>query len=489
MTGAPLTLYNSLTRSAEPFVPIDPDRVRVYSCGPTVYNYAHIGNLRAYVFTDTLSRVLTWKGWPLTHIINITDVGHLTSDADAGDDKMEAAAKASGRDIWDISRHYTDAFKRNLTDLGIRPPSLFPLATDHIDAMIAWGGAIEAKHCYRLPDGLYFDTTTVPDYGSLARQVIDDGESRIDPVAGKRHAADFAIWRTSGAQERRQMEWDSPWGRGAPGWHLECSVMSAKYLGPRFDIHTGGIDHREIHHPNEIAQNQAHCGCGDTGATFWLHNNFLVDRTGKMSKSGGAFTTLQTLVDRGFHPLAYRLMCLQAHYRSEMEFSWEGLAAAQTRLKRLVQTVATLRDRPPAPTSGTGTGTGNGNGTGTGTGAVYREQLDGAMSDDLNTARALPVLDTLLADKSIAPADRLAALIDFDAVLGLDLATRRREDLRVRPATATIDEARIADRLADRRAARAAKDFPRSDAIREELSSAGVEVMDGDPLGWDWRIS
>ena len=361
MNRRPLTLYNSLTRSAETFAPIDPTNVRVYSCGPTVYHYAHIGNLRAYVFTDTLSRVLTWKArendWgPLTHVINITDVGHLTSDADAGDDKMEAAAKASGRDIWEISRHYTDAFKRNLIDLGVRPPSLFPLATDHIAEMIAWGQAIEPDHCYRLPDGLYFDTTSVPAYGSLARQVVDEGEGRIDPVAGKRHAADFAIWRTSGADEHRQMEWDSPWGRGAPGWHLECSVMSAKYLGPRFDIHTGGIDHREIHHPNEIAQNQAHCGCGRepgfTGASFWMHNNFLVERTGKMSKSSGAFTTLQTLVDRGFYPLAYRLMCLQAHYRSEMEFSWDGLSAAATRLKRLVQTIAALRDRPAAPSAG-----------------------------------------------------------------------------------------------------------------------------------------
>ena len=471
----PLTLYNSLTRTAETFAPIDPANVRVYSCGPTVYNYAHIGNLRAYVFTDTLSRVLTWKGWPLTHVINITDVGHLTSDADAGDDKMEAAAKASGRDIWEISRHYTDAFKRNLTDLGIRPPSLFPFATDHIAEMIAWGQAIEPDHCYRLPDGLYFDTTSVPAYGSLARQVVDEGESRIDPVAGKRHAADFAIWRTSGADEHRQMEWDSPWGRGAPGWHLECSVMSAKYLGPRFDIHTGGIDHREIHHPNEIAQNQAHCGCADTGATFWIHNNFLVERTGKMSKSGGAFTTLQTLVDRGFHPLAYRLMCLQAHYRSEMEFSWDGLAAAATRLKRLVQTVAALRDRPAAPSSGEPTS--------------YREQLDAALSDDLNTPRALPVLDAMLADKRIAPADRLAALADFDTLLGLGLATLRREDLRVRPASATMDDRQIAARLADRRDARAAKDFGASDAIRDELAAAGIEVMDGDPLGWDWRIS
>jgi cysteinyl-tRNA synthetase len=469
-----LTLYNSLTRSAQPFRPIDPTNVRIYSCGPTVYNYAHVGNLRAYVFTDTLARVLRWKGYPLTHIINITDVGHLTSDADAGDDKMEAAAKRSGQDIWAIAAHYAAAFKQNLKDLHIADPTAFPLATDHIAEMIAFGETIADRHCYRLPDGLYFDTASVPDSGRLARSGGDDVEGRIDPVAGKRHPQDFAIWRTSAPGENRQMEWDSPWGRGAPGWHLECSVMSRKYLGAAFDIHTGGIDHREIHHPNEIAQNQAYRGCGDTGATFWMHNNFLVERAGKMSKSSGGFLTLQALIDRGFHPLAYRLMCLQAHYRSELEFSWDNLAAASTRLKRLVQAVTALQQRAETPT---------------GTAAeTYRAELDEAVSDDLNTAKALPVLDSLIADKRLAPADRLATLADFDAVLGLDLLTLRREDLRVRPASAQIDAEAIENRLAARRDARAAREFARSDAIRDELAGLGVEVMDGDPLGWDWRI-
>jgi len=479
----PLVLYNSLSREAETFAPIDPASLRVYSCGPTVYHYAHIGNLRAYVFTDTLARVLAWKaadaGWgPLTHVINITDVGHLTSDADAGEDKMEARARATGQDIWAIAAHYTAEFKRNLTDLNIRAPSRFPLATDHVEGMIDWGRAIEAKHCYRLEDGLYFDTASVPDYGRLARSrqdAPDDGgrEARIDEVAGKRQPEDFAIWRTSAPGERRQMEWDSPWGRGAPGWHLECSVMSRRYLGERFDIHTGGIDHREIHHPNEIAQNQAMSGTADSGATFWMHNNFVVQRAGKMSKSTGEFLRLRTLVDRGYHPLAYRLMCLQAHYRSEMEFSWEGLAAASTRLKRLAQTVEALRARPAAPSAGSA--------------AAYVERLDAAVSDDLATPRALPVLDELLADKKVSAADRLAALADFDAVLGLGLATLTRGDLRVRPADATVTEEAIAARLAERREARAGKDFARSDAIRDELAAAGVEVMDGDPLGWDWR--
>ena len=479
MTGVPLRLYDSYTRSLRPFEPIAPGRASVYSCGPTVYNYAHVGNLRAYVFTDTLGRVLTAKGYDLTHIINITDVGHLTSDADAGDDKMEAAARRSGQDIWAVARHYTDAFKRNLADLNIRTPSRFPLATDHVGEMIRFAEAIEAAHCYRLESGLYFDISTVADYGRLARVADDEREGRIDPVAGKRHPQDFAIWRTSTPGENRQMEWDSPWGRGAPGWHLECSVMSRKYLGETFDIHTGGIDHREIHHPNEIAQNQAHhaacCGslpAGYTGAVTWMHNNFLVERAGKMSKSSGEFLTLQALVDHGYHPLAYRMLCLQAHYRSELEFSWENLAAAQVRLKRLVQGIEGLRARA----DGTGTPSDR-----------YAADLDAAMSDDLNTAKALPVLDALVADKALSPADRLATLAGFDAVLGLRLTEISRAELRTRPAAATIDDQGIERALDNRRAARVAKDFARSDAIRDTLAAQGVEVMDGDPLGWDWK--
>ncbi len=475
MTRIPLTLYNSLSRQLETFQPIDPTDVGLYTCGPTVYNYQHIGNMRAFLFADTLGRVLRWKGWPTTHIINITDVGHLTSDADVGDDKMEKAAAAQGRSIWEIAAYYTDVFKRDVARLNIVPPARWAVATDHIAEMVAFAEQIAPKHCYTLDSGLYFDVATVPDYGRLARAGNDDIESRIEPVAGKRNPQDFAIWRTSAPGENRQMEWDSPWGRGAPGWHLECSVMSKHYLGAHFDIHTGGIDHREIHHPNEIAQNQAHCDCADTGASVWMHNNFLVERAGKMSKSTGQFTTMQTIVDRGFHPLAYRLMCLQAHYRSELEFSWENLAAAAIRLKRMVQAVETLRAREPGGPSGSA--------------HAYADRLEEAVSDDLATPRALPILDELLADKRVAPADRIAALDDFDAVLGLDLATIRREDLRIRPITATIDEDTIAARLTDRRDARAAKDFGRSDAIRDELAAAGVEVMDGDSLGWDWKIA
>ena len=472
-----LTLFNSLSRALESFAPSDGRTARVYSCGPTVYNFAHLGNLRAYVFTDTLRRTLLFKGWDVRHVINITDVGHLTSDADAGEDKMELAAAGLGKDIWEVAAFYTAAFKKNLKDLNILDPSIWSVATDHIPEMIAFAARIADRHCYQIESGLYFDVTTVPDYGRLARSVADEGESRIDPVSGKRNPQDFAIWRKSPSGEQRQMEWDSPWGRGAPGWHLECSVMSLKYLGPEpFDIHTGGIDHREIHHPNEIAQNQAYCDCttqqpGFTGARFWMHNNFLVDRTGKMSKSGGGFTTLQSLIDAGVPPQAYRLLCLTAHYRSELEFSGDAVGAALTRLKRLVMAAEKL-----GPDNGTAS-------------QAYLDRLDAALSDDLNTPQALVALEEMLADKRLAPADRRATLARFDESLGLNLIQLSRDVLRVRPASAGLDEGAIETRLDERQEARAAKDFTRSDAIRDELIASGIEVMDGDPLRWEWRVS
>jgi cysteinyl-tRNA synthetase len=482
MTNSPTRLFNSLTRSVEPFVPIEAGHARIYSCGPTVYHYAHLGNLRAYVFTDTLRRVLEYKGLETTHVINITDVGHLTSDADVGDDKMEAAAAAEKKTIWDIAAYYTKAFKADVAALNIRQPTRWSVATDHIEDMVNFAEKIAPDHCYELPTGLYFDSASVPDYGSLARAVTDEGEGRIAQIHGKRHASDFAIWRKSPEGEQRQMEWDSPWGKGAPGWHLECSVMSIKYLGPQFDIHTGGIDHREIHHPNEIAQNQAYTGTSATGANWWMHNNFLVTRSGdategaaKMSKSKGEIATLQALVDRGVHPLAYRLMCLSAHYRSELEFSGENLMAALTRLKRLVMVVLPLRGNedevvlPPAA-------------------IALLEKFDEAISDDLALPRALPLIEEAATTKAFRPAVRLYLVERMDAVLGLRLDNIERLDLRLRPVDAPLTEAEVEALLAARKDARAAKDFAESDRIRDELVNAGIEVMDGDALGWDWKL-
>lgn len=474
-SGAPLRLFNSLTRQLEPFAPVHPGEARVYSCGPTVYNYPHIGNMRAYVFADTLGRTLTYKGYKLTHVINITDVGHLTDDADAGEDKLEKAAAERAQSIWDIARHYTEAYWADIKALNIRQPAHWSIATDYVPQMIDFAKAIADKHCYELDSGLYFDTTSVANYGRLARHGTDEGESRIDPVDGKRHPADFAIWRKTPPGETRQMEWDSPWGRGAPGWHLECSVMSEALLGFPFDIHTGGIDHREIHHPNEIAQNQAHSCSADSGARMWMHNNFLVERSGKMSKSSGEFLRLQLLIDKGYHPLAYRLMCLQAHYRSELEFSWEGLGAALTRLKRLVMGVAPVRDIPAAAVEDRRL-------------TDLLDKFDAAISDDLNTSVALTLLEDVIAMKRIDAAQKRAAIGTIDGVLGISLLDVLRGDLRIRPKAAAITDEEIETALARRKEARAAKDFATSDKLRDELIAAGVEVMDGDPLGWDWRL-
>lgn len=578
----PLRLYNSLTRRLETFEPVHPGEARVYSCGPTVYNYPHIGNMRAYVFADTLGRVLRYKGYKLTHIINITDVGHLTDDADAGEDKLEKAAAQRAQSIWDIAHHYTEAFWADVKALNITEPAQWTIATDYVPRMIEFAKSIADKHCYELPSGLYFDVSTVADYGRLAREddlmaevmkitsrlrtlpnITDGGqikleflslaqdflhtlrnlhsrkalqkyrdliviwewadapretdltsaivasveatrerlrEGRIEAVEGKRNEEDFAIWRKTPPGETRQMEWDSPWGKGAPGWHLECSVMSEETLGFPFDIHTGGIDHREIHHPNEIAQNQAYCctnGLDDprnSGAKIWMHNNFLVERSGKMSKSSGEFLRLQLLIDRGYHPLAYRLMCLQAHYRSELEFSWEGLGAALTRLKRMVMAVEKLR----RITNRTFEHRVHDNSL-----LNVKQRFAEAMFEDLSTPKALEAYELFALQgvpkfsAGVQPDEtemqgicnfRMDVLEELDSVFGLNLLDLTRADLRIRPKAATITEAEIEAALARRKEARAAKDFATSDAIRDELTAAGVEVMDGDPLGWDWKL-
>ena len=502
-TGAPMTLFDSLTRALRPFEPIDPAMVRLYSCGPTVYNFAHLGNLRAYVFTDTLRRTLNWKGWPVNHVINITDVGHLTSDADEGDDKMEAAAARAAKTIWEIAAFYTDAFKADLKALNIVSPTIWSVATDHIQDMIAFARAIEdAGASYELDNGLYFDTSKVADYGRLAGARADEAIGRIAEVEGKRNPADFALWRRSAPGEQRQMEWLSPWGPGAPGWHLECSVMSMKYLGTRFDIHTGGIDHREIHHCNEIAQNQAFTRSDASGANFWMHNNFLIDRGGKMSKSKGGFATLASLIEKGVHPLAYRLLCLSAHYRSELEFSPEALAAALTRLQRLVIAVEQVRAQAGSPewlrlvaesVASKGASL-----------AYQREAIetgldtkaqdllarfDAALSGDLMVPQAIPLLEAVLADKSIAPDQKLRLIASMDMALGLNLLVLERIDLRLRPADARITESGIESLLDERQQARAAKDYAASDRIRDELASRGVAVMDGaGAMRWDWIL-
>ncbi len=391
------------------------------------------------------------------------------------------AAAKTDRSIWDIAKHYTQAYWDDVKALNIRQPAKWSVATDYIDEMLVFAKAIADEHCYLLDSGLYFDVSTIADYGRLARAVTEEGEGRINAVEGKRNAADFAIWRKTPPGETRQMEWDSPWGKGAPGWHLECSVMGEKLLGFPFDIHTGGIDHREIHHPNEIAQNQAYC-CTDglddprnSGANIWMHNNFLVERSGKMSKSAGEFLRLQLLVDKGYHPFAYRMMCLQAHYRSELEFSWEGLGAALVRLKRILIATERLREEPAGDPTHPKL-------------APMRDKFAAAMADDLNTPIALTALEEALAAKKVDPGAKRAVVAEMDDVLGLDLLELKRRDLRIRPSDAKVSEEQVEASIVFRKELRAQQNFAALDRNRDELAAQGVEVMDGDPLGWEWKL-
>jgi len=445
-----LRLYDTYTRAVRDFEPLKPPDVGLYTCGPTVYDYAHIGNLRTYIFEDVLRRVLDFNGYHVKHVMNITDVGHLESDADTGEDKMEKGTRRTGKSAWEIAELYTQAFKDDLHHLNIIEPTLWCKATDHIDEQIQTVQCIEARgYTYRTSDGIYFDTSKLSDYGHLGRLDIEGlrAGARVD-LAEKRNVTDFALWKFSPPGKKRQMEWDSPWGVGFPGWHIECSAMSAKYLGAFFDIHCGGEDHITVHHPNEIAQTQA---CyGTRLANFWLHGYFLQIDQGRMAKSAGDFLRVQTLIDEGYDPLAYRFMCLGAHYRSRLNFAWEGLASAQTALNRL---------RAAAYEWGEA-------------GAVdedYSDQFVTHINDDLNMPRALAVTWDLV--KSNLPrATKKATLLTFDRVLGLRLADWE--------PVADVIPSEVMALVAQRQAARAARDWAAADALRDQIAAAGYAVKD-----------
>lgn len=471
-----LRLFNTLTRDVREFVPRDPPKVGMYSCGPTVYAYAHIGNMRAYVFADTLRRTLRWKGFDVRHVMNITDVGHLTSDADEGDDKLEAAARQQRRNAWEIAEHYTRAFKDDLERLRILEPDVWCKATDHIKQMIDFAEVLDGEGwCYALPSGLYFDTSKDAHYGELARLDLAGQRegARVELVEGKRNPSDFAVWRTSAPGENRQMEWDSPWGRGAPGWHLECSVMSIEYLGRHFDVHTGGVDHIPVHHTNEIAQSQAYLGDGQPWVPWWLHGEFINLKAAKISKSTGGGLLVKDLAENGYHPLVYRYLLLQAHYRSQVEFSWEAMDSARTGLRRLLDRYASARTMP-APLGPAA--------------QAHLDELDAAMSDDLNTARALAAVSAASRDDAVSDGELTALAVEFDAVLGLGLTDLSPTDLDLRRGEGELTDADIDALVVERDAARAAKDFATSDAIRDRLADAGVVVEDraGAPSTWRW---
>ena len=445
-----LRLFDTYAREVREFQPLRADYVGLYACGPTVYDYAHIGNLRTYLFEDVLRRVLEFNGSRVKHVVNITDVGHLVSDADAGEDKMLAGARRTGKSAWEIAELYTQAFKDDLDALHILTPHVWCRATDHIQEQIDAIGRIEAQGlAYRTTDGVYFDTSKLSDYGHLARldaEGLREG-ARIDK-GEKRSATDFALWKLSPPDQQRQMEWDSPWGRGFPGWHIECSAMSAKYLGELFDIHCGGQDHIPVHHTNEIAQAQA---CyGTRLANYWLHGYFLQIDESKMAKAAGGFLRVATLVERGYDPLAYRYLCLTAHYRSHLNFTWDALSGAAAALERI---------RHASYDWGEGGVVDDG----------YLNRFAACINDDLNTAQAI-ALTWDLAKSALPAAAKKATLLRFDEVFGLRLADWA-------PRQIVIPQ-EVSELVKQRDVARSEKRWKDADRLRDEIYALGFEIED-----------
>lgn len=456
-------LYNTMSRTVEDFKPIREGEVGMYCCGPTVYNYAHIGNLRTYVFEDLLHRTLVKAGYRVKHVMNITDVGHLTGDGDDGEDKLAKSARENGRSVWDIAAFYTDAFFRDEEALDIIRPDIVCRATDHIQAMIDIIRRLEEKgHTYISGGNVYFSIDTIDDYGKLARLNLDDLKegARIEVDSNKRNPKDFVLWFTNSKFKDQVMVWPSPWGTGYPGWHIECSAMSSEYLGDHFDIHCGGIDAIPVHHTNEIAQSEAAFGV-KPWVDYWCHGEFLLNDKGKMSKSSGEFLTLSVLVDKGYDPLDYRYFCLTGHYRSQLKFSFESLDQARSARQTLVRKIAQYRKEctPAAILDGKARG--------------YLDSFYEAMFNDLKAPQALGVLWSMLRDPSLADDQKLAAVLDMDSILGLSLD-------RVE---AVQDEGAIADSeamelLARRSEAKKAKDWALADEIRDRLSRMGYKVVD-----------
>ena len=468
----PFSFYNTLGREKQVFEPRVPGKVHFYGCGPTVYNYAHIGNLRAYVLHDVLVRSLRRAGFDVTHVMNITDVGHLTGDNDEGADKMVQSAEERGKSVLEIADYYSRAFFNDTDRLNISRPSLVCKATDHINDMIALIQRIERNgFTYFAGGNLYFDISKSASYGALAMLKIDDQKAgaRAGIDEHKRNPHDFVLWFTKSKFENQALVWDCPWGRGYPGWHIECSAMSIKYLGEQFDIHAGGIDHIPVHHTNEIAQSEAATG-KSPWVNYWLHNEFLVLNRDKMSKSAGGFLTLQSLVDKGCDPLDYRYFLLGGHYRSQLQFSWESLEGAGNARKSLSDKLRSLAEKDGLPMDAAPQ-------------PGLLEKFNAAIEDDLSTPRALAELWGLARDSSVKPQDALAAIFDMDRVLGLDLE----KSLRAQKPAENEEFVREIEALITARAqAKKAKDFNRADAIRLDLKNRGIIIEDC-PDGTRWR--
>ncbi len=466
----PMTLYNTKTRAKDDFVSLLPHKVKMYSCGPTVYHYLHIGNMRAYVFNDILRRTLEYFDYDVFHVINITDVGHLTSDSDTGEDKLEKGARREGKTAWDVAKFYTEAFMQDFKAMNVLQPHIWARATDHINEQIELVQSLEAKgFTYTIPqDGIYFDTSKFPDYTAFAHINAEELEAgkRVEMVEGKKNVTDFALWKFSPSDKKRDMEWESPWGVGFPGWHIECSAMSMKYLGDNFDIHTGGIDLIPIHHTNEIAQNN--CATGHDVVERWMHNEFLVTEAGdKMAKSAENFLTVSSLEEKGFSPIAYRFFLLGAHYRKALRFSLDALSGASEGLARLQNFARTISERVSQ----------SGENHEISSQIIAAKKIfDEALSDDLNTPQALASIFDMIKsvnkamDGGVAvPYAQIAEMLEnFDQVLGLHLFESKD--------VAVPDE--VTSLVAQRDSARANKDWKLSDELRSQIETLGYLVED-----------
>ncbi len=455
-----IKLYNTMSRNIETFKPVNEGEVSIYTCGPTVYHFAHIGNLRTYVSQDIMKRMFLANGYKVKHIMNITDVGHLTSDGDTGEDKMEKGSKREGKSVWDIAKYYTDVFMNDISDLNILPATKYTPATKYIQEQIDLVKKLEdLGYTYKIEnDGIYYDTSKFADYGKLGGQNLDElkAGARVDFSNGKKNIADFALWKFSPINEKRQMEWDSPWGVGFPGWHIECSAMCLTEIGDRLDIHSGGVDHIKVHHTNEIAQVEP--VIGHKWVNYWVHMEFLNDVSGKMSKSNGEFLTLSLLKEKGYSALVYRYFLLLASYRTQLTFSYELLDGAKKSYENIVKKVADIIKSA----------------TGDYDKAIFEEwktKILETLNNDLNTSGAIVLLQEVL-KSDMHPATKLKLIEFFDDILGLKFIDSATEKLNV----VIPDE--ITNLANQRWQAKQNKDYALADELKKQIISAGYEIMD-----------
>jgi len=456
-----MKLYNTLSRQIEEFKPIHKNKLSFYACGPTVYDFSHIGHIRAYVFNDTVRRAFEYFHYDVNHVMNITDVGHLSDDADAGEDKMEKGARKYGKTVWDLAKYYTDFFFMSMDSVNILRPKVVCKATDHIPEMIELIKTLVQKgHAYDTKEAIYFDVATFKDYGKLSGQKSEDKKQGVrEDVyadAAKKHPADFALWfKRIGKFKDHTMHWESPWGEGFPGWHIECSAMSMKYLGKTIDIHTGGIDHIPVHHENEIAQSEA--ANEAPFVHYWMHYHFLQVEGQKMSKSLGNFYTIEDIIKKGCSPLAFRLLLLQSHYRQPMNFSWRALEATQEaygKLKAQSQKLKAKSLKLKAETNKMD--------------VPFKNQFVEALENDLQTPQAVAVLFTML-KSDLSAGEKYDLIKDFDQVLGLDL-------LKEESVTAIPQD--VIDLAEARKQAKTDKEFTKADELRKQIEEKGYEVED-----------